>query len=394
MRSLFAMASAAAVTLYECAAAALLGTVLFSISAAYAACKMLFRAPFARGRMVHGALQKSGWSLRLVASSLSTLGSSFGEKAKSKGKVEEELWVREQEQMFRDKKKALPRRVLDAGDVESWERDGFLRVKNFFTKEETSLLLETIEADSTIGAQAMPMKDNDGKSSKLTLWFHLGSDTYSAFARSTSLMAAAETLLKDKPYMFHTKIMLKEPRVGGSWEWHQDFGYWYAQGLLHPDKCMSCILAVDDHTVENGCLQVLRGSHKLGRVEHGIFGEQAGADPSKVSAAQHNQGMELVHCELDAGDMLFTHSNLLHASAPNNSDGWRRSMIVAYNGCSNQPLVSDGIIPPYSPPEILPDGDLASYGVVPHSSDRKDFLSAEKNVASFDTDDVKIQSGN
>ena len=44
-------------------------------------------------------------------------------------------------------------------------------------------------------------------------------------------------------YHFHTKVMLKEPRVGGTWEWHQDFGYWYQVGCLAPDKMLSAILA-------------------------------------------------------------------------------------------------------------------------------------------------------
>jgi len=72
------------------------------------------------------------------------------------------------------------------------------------------------------------------------------------------------------------------------------------------DKCFSCIMAIDQHTKENGCLQVLKGSHKLGRLEHGIFGGQAGIDPVRLGPAMDL--FELVHCELEAGDMLFTHS--------------------------------------------------------------------------------------
>lgn len=45
-------------------------------------------------------------------------------------------------------------------------------------------------------------------------------------------------------------------------------------GALEPDKMLSSILAVDEHTRENGCLQLLEGSHRLGRLPHGVEGEQ------------------------------------------------------------------------------------------------------------------------
>jgi|TARA_B110000208_G_scaffold101909_1_gene126911 hypothetical protein len=124
---------------------------------------------------------------------------------------------------------------LTASQIDTFHTDGYLHVKSFFPPEECQLLLDTIEQDPSIHEQVMPMQDAAGRSSKLTLWFHLGKDTYSAFGRSRSLVSAAQALIGGvEPYFFHTKIMLKEPRIGGQWEWHQDFGYWYAQGLLQP----------------------------------------------------------------------------------------------------------------------------------------------------------------
>jgi len=72
---------------------------------------------------------------------------------------------------------------------------------------------------------------------------------------------------------FHSKLMQKEPKVGGAWEWHQDYGYWYQNGVLRPDLC-SVSIAVDAATRENGCMQVLKGSHKMGRVDHIQSGDQ------------------------------------------------------------------------------------------------------------------------
>jgi hypothetical protein len=85
-----------------------------------------------------------------------------------------------------------------------------------------------------------------------------------------------ESLLGDEVYHYHHKMILKEPRIGGAWTWHQDYGYWYNNGCLLPDMA-SCMFAVDRATKENGCLQVVRGSHHMGRIDHIKRGDQTGS---------------------------------------------------------------------------------------------------------------------
>ena len=99
------------------------------------------------------------------------------------------------------------------------------------------------------------------------------------------VQAASELMRGVEPYSSHTKILLKEPRTGGAWEWHQDFGYWYAQGINQPDKIVSAIVAVDENSRENGAMRILTRSHRLGRLDHGVYGGQAGADPERVLSA-------------------------------------------------------------------------------------------------------------
>ena len=75
-----------------------------------------------------------------------------------------------------------------------------------------------------------------------------------------------ETLLGGPIYHFQSKLTAKEPFVGGAWEWHQDYGYWYHNGCLFPHLA-SCQIALDRSNSANGCLQMVRGSHLLGRIE-------------------------------------------------------------------------------------------------------------------------------
>ena len=45
----------------------------------------------------------------------------------------------------------------------------------------------------------------------------------------------AEQILDGEVYHYHSKMIMKEPRIGGAWTWHQDYGYWYQNGVLFPD---------------------------------------------------------------------------------------------------------------------------------------------------------------
>ena len=111
--------------------------------------------------------------------------------------------------------------------------------------------------------------DAAGRRTNLSLWNHPGNDIYGMIARSERMVNAVEQLLGDEVYHYHSKLSAKQPRVGGAWEWHQDYGYWYKNGCLFPDM-LSVFIAVDPCTKENGCMQVLRGSHLMGRIEHGF----------------------------------------------------------------------------------------------------------------------------
>ena len=94
-------------------------------------------------------------------------------------------------------------------------------------------------------------------------------------------------------------------------------------------------MAVDECTQENGCLQVIKGSHKLGRLNHASVRGQNGADPERVELAEA-AGLERVHCVLPRGGAVFFHCNTLHSSAPNHSDSPRWGLICCYNTKSNK----------------------------------------------------------
>ncbi|QEG01765.1 1-deoxypentalenic acid 11-beta-hydroxylase [Stieleria maiorica] len=244
-------------------------------------------------------------------------------------------------------------------DREQYQRDGFLLRKSLFDAEEIDLLRRSAREDKQLDDHAFGRADGEGGTVRLSLWNHPGQGIYGAFARCHRMVDTAEQLLDDEPYHYHSKMIMKDARVGGAWAWHQDYGYWYANGVLTPNL-VSAFIAVDPATRENGCLQVIRGSHHCGRIHHQLTGDQAGADVERVGEILKR--MELVYVEMDPGDVLFFHANLLHRSDQNKSDNPRWSMICCYNAKSNDPY-KDSHHPRYTPIQRLDDSAIKTIGV-------------------------------
>ena len=268
---------------------------------------------------------------------------------------------------------------LSQQQLETYKKDGYLIVKDFLHKEEVDKLYKIAIDDETLRKHAFDLNDMSGKKTKLTLWYKPGNDAYGLLTKSNRMVNSVDHLLDGESAVchFHSKLMQKEPKVGGAWEWHQDYGYWYKNEFLFPDQMMSVMVAITDANKENGCLQVIKGSHKMGRIEHGFAGEQVGASQHYVDLALKT--MELVYVEIDAGDALFFHSNLLHRSEANLSKKPRWSLISVYNRSTNIPYnqPSQSAIVPL---EVVPDEALMEWQTE-NIGANANFLEKEKDEA-------------
>lgn len=276
----------------------------------------------------------------------------------------------------------MDHQVLTSEQVADFHNDGYLIIRNFLQKEETDRLYDVAVNDDAVSKHAINVNDSTGKSSKLSLWYKPGNDIYGFLTRSEHMVYAADQLLAGDAAVchYHSKLMQKEPKVGGAWEWHQDYGYWYKNEFLFPDQMLSVMIAITDASVENGCLQVIKGSHKMGRIEHGFSGEQVGASAKFVSLALKT--MEHIYVELHAGDALFFHSNLLHRSEANLSDKARWSMISCYNRQSNigyNESLSDSASK--TPIQTVPNEALLTWEYAQLDVKSSGFLTKEADVA-------------
>ncbi|MBV9868539.1 MAG: phytanoyl-CoA dioxygenase family protein [Abitibacteriaceae bacterium] len=139
-------------------------------------------------------------------------------------------------------------------------------------------------------------------------------------------LAQATTQLLPSPFGVclnrHNMVMLKAPFNPAPVLWHQDAAVWDEGTFAH----LSTIVALDDFLPENGCLEVVPGSHHAGPV--GLGWEENTeriAQTCRRDIEQH-----AVKVDLKAGDAVFFHGLLLHGSAGNNSTHTRRSLTVAF----------------------------------------------------------------
>lgn len=122
------------------------------------------------------------------------------------------------------------------------------------------------------------------------------------------------------------KLNFKRPEEGSGFRWHQDSPYW-AHASPHLDRLPNVMLALDDADVENGCLRVVRGSHRRGllpgRQGDGVLG------PLFTDAAAFDVADE-VPAVMAAGSLLFFSAHTVHGSEPNRSARARRACVLTY----------------------------------------------------------------
>ncbi|MBV9850772.1 MAG: phytanoyl-CoA dioxygenase family protein [Armatimonadetes bacterium] len=120
----------------------------------------------------------------------------------------------------------------------------------------------------------------------------------------------------------HNMLMLKAPYNPAPVPWHQDAAVWDEGTFEH----LSAIVALDDFLPDNGCLEVVPGSHRQGPVGLGWEENTARIQESCRRATAE----QAVRMDLKAGDAVLFHGLLLHGSPGNASAHTRRSLTAAF----------------------------------------------------------------
>jgi hypothetical protein len=138
------------------------------------------------------------------------------------------------------------------------------------------------------------------------------------------VQAASQLLGNVSVRFWHDQLFCKPAHHGGVVAWHQDYSYWTC---TTPMQHLTCWVALDDATKENGCLHYIPGSHKWGLLDRP---ELAGDMDGLIKYLSDRQKAEFkpIAIELKKGYCTFHHPLLVHGSYENKSPYSRRAFVL------------------------------------------------------------------
>jgi ectoine hydroxylase-related dioxygenase (phytanoyl-CoA dioxygenase family) len=239
--------------------------------------------------------------------------------------------------------------LLKEEQVEAFHRDGFLTGVQVLDDHQADALCAELAGlmETSHPSQELFHEYHSNESSNPdTILFHaLGAwRTGPAFHDvlwSPAFLVAASQLLDGPVRFWHDQLFCKPAHHGGVVAWHQDYSYWTrTQPMAH----LTCWIALDDSTRDNGCLYYVPGSHKWNLLPiTGLAGDMN--EIMTVLDEEQKQAFRPVPVELKRGQCSFHHPLTVHGSYENRSDRPRRATLVnvlrdGVRSASDEPLLT------------------------------------------------------
>lgn len=231
-------------------------------------------------------------------------------------------------------------------DVRTYRRDGFAVLPVFKTPDQILRLRkraqEIVEAFDTSGAGVFTTRDQAQKSeayflesgdkircfleedgvsvNKIGHAMHDLDPVFGEFSRDPRLAEIAAAIGIAQPLLYQSMYIFKQPRVGGEVRWHQDATFFYTQPL----SVTAFWFALEDATVENGCLWVQPGGHTSPLRQRFVV-RDGSAQLETLDESPWPQMGQAVPLEVSSGTLVVLSGLLPHYSAPNRSQQSRHA---------------------------------------------------------------------
>lgn len=219
---------------------------------------------------------------------------------------------------------------LTESQIDFYNSNGYVVVENIITKEEVEMYKKLyddfLSGKIDVGANRSDLGANLGDNKKVEnitqiMWpseFVKGLGDMPYHQRA---LAIGKELMGEDLEMDFDMLINKAPGTNTITPWHQDEAYW----VDVPDKrATSCWLALDDATIENGCMWFVPGSNLKPVRPHRFAAAKGGA---LTCDAIEEEGVAI---EIKAGSCTFHHGRTLHYSRGNATNGQRRAFIINF----------------------------------------------------------------
>ena len=146
---------------------------------------------------------------------------------------------------------------------------------------------------------------------------------FDAFSRTPELAAVVRSLGYDDPVLLQSMYIFKPPRIGGEVYCHQDSTFLFTE----PESCIGFWFALEDATVENGCMQFIPGGHKGPLKELHYRGDDGKMTFKTLDDTPWPENATRP-AEVKAGSLVIFDGRAPHMSGPNLSDTSRHAYTV------------------------------------------------------------------
>ena len=245
--------------------------------------------------------------------------------------------------------------------IDFYRENGFIVLHDFLTPEELETWREAVDWAVRRRGERRQLHHKDNKY-KGTYYDYIFVQRVNLWMDSPEVMRlildprlgklAAELAGVDGMRIWHDQALIKQPWANPT-GWHLDNPKWSYSSR----DTLSIWVALDDATLQNGCLYFLPGSHKTADYDDVQIGENIG-DIFRVYP-QWKETMS-APAEMKAGSCSFHNGLIAHGAGANMTPGWRRAMTCGFmpDGCTfngKQNILTDEQFASYKIGDLLDD---------------------------------------
>lgn len=235
-----------------------------------------------------------------------------------------------------------------------FERDGFLWLEGFFSKERVQPFFDELAAlaqDTEFMNSERVIADPESGAIRSVFEMHSISERFSRLTRDPRILGMVRQILGGDVYIHQSRINDKFGFQGSGFEWHSDFETWHAEDGMPHMRAISASLMLTDNNEFNGPLMLIPQSHQHFVPAVAETPEQNWQESLKVQRVgvpeledlqtlAANYGIEAPKGQ--PGSLLLFDCNTLHASNRNMSPWPRSNLFFVYNSVDN------GLVDPYN----------------------------------------------
>lgn len=246
--------------------------------------------------------------------------------------------------------------VLEQTQIDSWQRDGYLTIEGFADRQACDRLMERAQElvgafdpdahasvfttkeqtrtsdewflgsgadvrcfleEEAVDADGKLLREKDGSVNKIGHALHDIDPVFDSFSRHPDLASVATELGMFDPKLLQSMYIFKNPLIGGEVTCHQDATFLYT----NPVTVTGFWFAIQDATLENGCLWAVPGGHRT-ELRKRFVRNNADDDAAGTSFEVYGPDITAegaVPLEAPAGTLVVLHGLLPHLSGPNRS---------------------------------------------------------------------------